>query len=152
MPNEFDIQNGILKKYHGTKSSLVIPDDVRTIGVMAFEECTSLVEVNIPDGVTAIEESAFQNCTNLTSITIPDSVTTIGPWAFEGCDSLTSISIPKSVERIEDALPYNESLTVLCPRSSYAWKYCTNHAISVKAMDDSPAPGFFGRLFGNRLG
>lgn len=100
MPNEFDIQNGILKKYHGTKSSLVIPDDVRTIGVMAFEECASLVEVNIPDGVTAIEESAFQNCTNLTSITIPDSVTTIGPWAFEGCEELSSIIIPNGVTEI----------------------------------------------------
>ena len=41
--------------------------------------------------VTTIGMRAFQNCTTLTSITIPDSVTSIGQDAFNGCSSLSKV-------------------------------------------------------------
>ena len=39
----------------------------------------------IPNNVTSIGINAFQNCSALTSITIPNSVTSIGYDAFSGC-------------------------------------------------------------------
>jgi hypothetical protein len=35
--------------------------------------------------------SAFEGCSSLTSVTIPDSVTMIGSYAFSDCGSLTSV-------------------------------------------------------------
>ena len=69
---------------------------VETIGSYAFQYCTNLTSITIPDSVTSIGQNAFQYCTSLTSITIPDSVRTIGDYAFSRCSGLTSISLDAS--------------------------------------------------------
>jgi len=74
-----------------------IPSSVTSIGISAFQSCTSLTSITIPSSVTSIEISAFQSCTSLTSVTIPSSVTSIQSNAFNSCTSLTSIRIPASV-------------------------------------------------------
>ena len=38
----FEIENGVLKKYSGTDTAVVIPDGVTRIGKNAFKDCTSL--------------------------------------------------------------------------------------------------------------
>ena len=70
-PKDFEIVKGVLKKYKGSSSVVVIPDNVTSIG-----------------------SQAFYNCKGLTSVTILDSVKSIGLGAFEGCSSLESITIP----------------------------------------------------------
>ena len=45
----------------------------------------------IPNDVTSIGLCAFEDCTEMTSITIPNSVTSIGSWAFRGCSGLASV-------------------------------------------------------------
>ncbi len=92
--------SGILVKYLGNKSSLTIPENVKTIGQEAFLQCTSLASVTIPNSVTLIGDRAFTGCTGLTSVMIPNSVTSIGDWAFAGCSGLTSVTIPNSVTSI----------------------------------------------------
>ena len=121
--SDFVIKDGVLKKYSGTESEVIIPNGVTIIGFEAFKRCNSLEKVVIPDGVTKIRSNAFSECGGLTEVTIPKSVSTIGqlafyhcksltnltidfgvkkiePWAFCGCSSLTSISIPDSVTSI----------------------------------------------------
>ena len=82
-------------------TSIVIPDNVVSIGDYAFRGCTSLTNVTIPNSVTSIGDWTFSDCTSLTSITIPDSVTSIGNFAFYKCTGLTSVTIPNSVTSIE---------------------------------------------------
>lgn len=81
-------------------TSITIPNSVTSIGNYAFYGCTSLTSIIIPDGVTSIGEAAFYGCTGLASITIPNSITSIDNYAFYNCIRLTSIVIPKSVTRI----------------------------------------------------
>ena len=82
--------------------SVTIPDSVTSIAIYAFQSCSGLTSITIPNGVKIIEASTFQNCTGLTSVTIPKSVTEIEPQAFLNCDSLKTVTIPSSVVKISD--------------------------------------------------
>ncbi|MBR3277918.1 MAG: leucine-rich repeat protein [Lachnospiraceae bacterium] len=97
---EFDIdENGVLVKYRGYGSDVVIPDGVTRVGDSAFEDC-GLLRVTIPNSVTSIGDSAFKDCCLLDKVTIPNSVTSIGEYAFYGCEGLTSVTIGNSVTSI----------------------------------------------------
>jgi hypothetical protein len=74
-------------------TSIIIPASVISIGVHAFNDCTSLTTVTFAagSGLTAIGDYAFQQ-TALTSIIIPASVTSIGQYGFYGCADLTSVT------------------------------------------------------------
>ena len=85
-------------------TSINIPSSVNSIGWGAFQNCSSLTSINIPSSVTSIGWYAFQGCSALTSINIPSSVTSIGGHAFEGCSALTSINIPSSLTIIENGV------------------------------------------------
>ena len=91
------------KPWYSTRDkilSVVIGENVTTIGASAFGGCTSLVSVTIPNSVTSIGYIAFYGCSALTSITIPNSVRIIGNGAFSYCRSLTTVAIPSSVTDI----------------------------------------------------
>lgn len=151
MPNDFDIKNEVLRKYHGSDAHVVIPDGVWEIGQSAFynctsltsvtipnsvhyiswgafEGCTSLTSVIIPDGVIEIKAGAFSNCTNLASVILPNSLITIGYEAFSGCTALRSIVIPDSVKEIQHSVFSCSQTTVVCREDSYIHQYCIkNH-------------------------
>ena len=89
--------------------SVIIQNNVTTIGDYAFYGCKSLTSVSISDSVTSIGYDAFCGCTGLTSITIPDSVTSIEFAAFEGCTNLTSITFSDSTTYIGIGAFYNSA-------------------------------------------
>lgn len=119
---DFVIRGGVLERYNGAATDVVIPNSVRIIGEYAFNktavtsvtipvsvqeigqstfrDCRSLTSVVIPDSVQLIRSGAFSGCSSLPSITIPDSVQLIDTWAFDGCSSLTLVTIPDSVQSI----------------------------------------------------
>ena len=119
MSNGFEIKEGVLTRYLGTESRIVvpygvvrinaephivIPEGVTKIDFEVFQSCIDITSVVIPDGVTEIGVRAFSHCRNLTTISIPDSVTKICAGAFNQCSSLTSINIPEGVTKIEDSV------------------------------------------------
>ena len=81
-------------------SNVVIPNSVTTIEVGAFWDCSSLTSIVIPNSVVSIEDYTFMDCCSLLNIVIPDSVTSIEICAFSGCSSLSSVVIPNSVVSI----------------------------------------------------
>ena len=100
MPDEFEIWNGILLKYHGSETHVTIPDSVTKIEREAFQSCNSLTEITIPDSVSVIGYAAFQDCKSLVSVDIPAGVTKIDGLTFKDCESLESVHIPDSVTKI----------------------------------------------------
>ena len=88
---QFEIENGVLKKYKGAGGDVIIPSGVTSIGSKAFADCRSVVRVKISDGVTSIGQLAFYDCKRLKSVFIPESVTSVGEYAFYGCGKLKMI-------------------------------------------------------------
>lgn len=130
---EFEIRNGVLRKYNGNNTRVTVPDEVKAIGSHAFfllkelESVTlpggvhmiansaffgsGLRDITLPDSLKIISAEAFSCCRQLESITLNDGVTEIGEAAFRNCESLKSITIPDSVSEIgEDAFLRCESL------------------------------------------
>ena len=78
----------------------------------AFENCDSLISVELSDSVTSIDSYAFEKCYNLTTITFGSGFTDIGNYAFSGCTGLAEIVIPDSVTSIgSSAFTYCTGLT-----------------------------------------
>ena len=111
-PDTYNVTSIGISAFQGctTLTSVTIPNSVTSIGDSAFYLCTSLNSATIGSSVTTIGSSAFAGCTTLSSVTIGSSVTTIGSSAFEDCSALTSVTIPNSVTSI----------------ASYAFFLCTS--------------------------
>ena len=137
--SDFEIDSkGVLVKYNGYDSDVVIPDGVTAIGDGAFYRDDyytwyELTSVKIPEGVKSIGKNAFSQCNRLKSVTIPSSVTSIGGGAFSDCSSLTSITIPSGVKTIEnDTFSGCSSLTSITIPSGvtsigeWAFSYCSS--------------------------
>ena len=71
--NDFEIENGVLKKYHGPGGDIVIPDSVTNIGQYAFSGCRSLTSITIPESVKEIGREAFAYCPNLKEVIMDGS-------------------------------------------------------------------------------
>lgn len=99
-PTDFIIRTGVLVKYHGISTEVVIPDTVTIIGEEAFKDCFGVKKIKIPNTVIEIKNLAFFNCNALTEIFIPNSVELIGFDIFKGCTSLNQVNLPPSVKSI----------------------------------------------------
>ena len=118
MLEDFEIEDGVLKKYKGKGGKVVIPKEVKIIGEKAFYWNRDIQEIIFEGNVSEICDEAFCMCgflkkitlpnglnrmgrdalsaTGITNITFPKSLTTIGAGAFSHT-KLTSVTIPKGV-------------------------------------------------------
>ena len=102
MPEEFEIWNGVLLKYHGSETHVTIPDSVTKIERDAFQSCGSLTELTIPDSVTKIGYEgyeAFIGCSNLIVLCSPDS------YAWNYCESYSIPVQPTKNKQPESTQP-----------------------------------------------
>lgn len=65
-------------------TSVIIPEGVETIGVLAFYYCTDLKSISLPSTLKSIGTRALYNCWKLKPLVVPDTVETIGADAFYG--------------------------------------------------------------------
>ena len=81
--------------------SIVIPDQVTTMGNYTFRECSSLETIVLGKGVSNIGNYVFCACLNLKEVIINSTtITSIGNYAFRECQSLEELTIPDSVTSI----------------------------------------------------
>lgn len=101
-----------------TLKTVVLGDEVETIGANAFKDCTSLSSVTLGKNITLIGKDAFNGDYCLNEIVLPESVTGIGEGAFQNC-RFSSIIIPEKVEYISrgafDSCSNLESITIENP-------------------------------------
>ena len=91
---------GMLTKYNGISTSVIIPSNVTCIATDAFRDNNHIVSVVIPDSVTKIEPYAFWNCSALSMVSIGGGLTEIGDFVFANCKNLASANIPSNIKRI----------------------------------------------------
>ena len=75
-------------------------NNITSIGKSAFENCSSLISIEIPQNITSIGGNAFSYCSSLTSIELPNNLTQIEYGMFNNCINLTSVVIGKKVNNI----------------------------------------------------
>ena len=140
-------------------TSVVIPDCVTGIEVMAFYNCDALKSVKIGAGVTricatafagssgleyvefaegsmlkAIDGWAFEFCSSLISIDLPSSLTSIGEKAFNGCRYMLSVTLNSPyVDIASDAFDSCYIIEVVNNTNKYDWALgtITSNAIEV---------------------
>jgi hypothetical protein len=83
-------------------NTVVIPDNVTSIGQEAFDGCSGIDTLFIGSGVASIGDNAFHDCSNIHCLVIPNSVTTIGSWAFDGCSGIDTLILGIGVTSIGD--------------------------------------------------
>ena len=113
-------------KFTGNQNltSIVIPDNIRTIPDNTFNGCTNLKEVTLPNYEDLIiGKYAFCGCTSLKEVNIQNIIMYIDDYAFKGCTSLESIDISKVWQYIctgafEDCTSLK---TVFCNRNNPAY-------------------------------
>lgn len=96
---DFVIRAGVLEKYNGAETDVVIPAGVKIIGAKAFEGCIGLTSVVIPEGVTEIRRGCFSGCSNLRTVKLPDSLCKLDE-DFAGCTSLEELRIPAGISKL----------------------------------------------------
>ena len=117
--NDKTICRHCLSYHEDDVETVILPNDIETIGDSAFDGCKNLKKVKIALTIREARENKceplslsnnlsrstgdglFSRCKNLKSIVIPKSVTSIGSFAFSDCENLKSIDIPNSVTKID---------------------------------------------------
>lgn len=86
-----------------TMESIVIPENIKSIGSFAFCSCKNLTSISLPNDVTSIGECAFRSCDALASVSMGNRVANFGEYAFAYCKALTGIKLPSSLVSIGQA-------------------------------------------------
>ena len=104
--------------------TILLPENLESVGYSAFSGCKSLKSIDIPASVTDIDDSAFEDCRSITAINFggtesaqaqagraaapaaQSELRRIGNWAFYNCHQLQHLVIPEGVTEIGDAAFY----------------------------------------------
>ena len=93
------VGNGILLDYAGSDGKIEIPEGVTYIAPDVFKGHTEITSVLLPDSLKTIGEGAFEQCTSLTQVQGGSNVKKIQDRAFAGCP-LETVRIPDQVESL----------------------------------------------------
>ena len=128
---DFEIENGILKRYRGKDEYVIIPNGVKQIEKRAFYNL-KIKSVVIPESVTSIGAQAFYYCSDLESVIFTDNITEIGREAFAFCLKLKDITFPQNIKKINEMTFFGCELErLVIPEGVteieyWAFDYCTN--------------------------
>ena len=78
-----------------------------TIGIAAFEDCVSLVDIDIPSSVATLGDYAFVQCDSLKKIVIPETVVNLGSYLFANCDELAEVDMRSKATEISSSMFQN---------------------------------------------
>lgn len=97
---DFVIMNGVLLKYRGQDTEVIIPEGVVAIGESAFYQCAEITDIQIPDSVQSIAGKSFWGCRSLKRIVVPQGVKMIRGLTFHECEQLAEVILPEGLTGI----------------------------------------------------
>lgn len=95
--------------------SLVLPNNVESIGCYSFHNCINLENLVLPEGLKKIENGSqsirlngtyyydvgsFSGCSSLNSVSFPSTLESIGDFAFYNCSHLRNIELKEGLTDI----------------------------------------------------
>ncbi len=83
-------------------TKVVAPATVKSVGKMAFYNCSLLEDVDIEGSLTEIPDYCFSGCKTLRKLMVTGTVNRLGVGAFTKCSSLTDLRVPDGVTTIEE--------------------------------------------------
>ena len=88
--------------YFGKNTIIRIPKRIEgklvtTIGKGAFQDNTTLIEVDMSDYIKTMQKDAFRDCRNMEKIHLSEAIDNITTTAFDGCSALKEINIPNAI-------------------------------------------------------
>lgn len=81
--------------------SVVVEENVTSIGNYAFYSHSALESISIASTVTTIGEFAFYSCRVLNNVVIPEGVTALSGYLFYDCDGLVNLQLPSTLKTIQ---------------------------------------------------
>jgi hypothetical protein len=93
IPADVEYVSGFSYSYNLEKATILGGE----IAYDAIYNCDALTTVIIGDDVTSIGGDAFRSCDNLSSVVIGSGVESIGSYAFSGCYDLSSVEFKDPV-------------------------------------------------------
>lgn len=96
------IDNNTFRGCANLTGTLIIPSTVKTIGTLAFSNCSGFTQLVLPDAMEILGHSTFSDCSGLTEIIFPSALQVIESHAFSDCSGLVSLTLPSSLQTIEN--------------------------------------------------
>lgn len=86
------LDNAVAFKSFNTVTSLDLGNEMTSIGVSSFLQCTGLTSIIVPNSVTTINTNAFKGCSNVASYDLGTGIASIGGSVFTQNTSVRSIT------------------------------------------------------------
>lgn len=118
--------------------TVTLPAGVANVDTSCFYGCKELESVIFAENsiIKTVGMMAFFNCSALKNLEFPDSVTTLGMMSFNGCSALTDITIPASVTKVDGfTAAMKDTLTIHCYKDSAAYEYAVSKGYKFKLID-----------------
>jgi hypothetical protein len=102
--------------------SLYIPDNIQSIGILAFAQCLSLEKVYLGNGVYSIGIGAFAHCLKLETAVVGQNVNVIRQDVIYNCSSLDTIYFLGNVPlELSYQTGYPETTKVYYNPAKFGW-------------------------------
>lgn len=101
-------------RYLSYLQTVILPDNLESIGNTAFHALTNLISVNLPSQLKTIGSNAFQDCSNLSKMDLSSchQLTVIEDNAFGRCGAIPEeLVLPSSIQRLGYGAFYNTGIT-----------------------------------------
>ena len=101
MTENFQVIDGVLAAYSGSRPDLTLPAGVRAVAAGCFSGCDTLRSAALPPGLSELGEESFADCPALERVVLPPGLAAVGPSAFAYCAALREVSLPAGLAEIE---------------------------------------------------
>lgn len=135
LPNQIKTIGDLAFSYAIHLESINIPSELQNLGIYCFSDCISLesTPLQIPEGVTKIPAMCFMNCASLDVVNLPSSIKHIEEGAFYRA-KIKCINFPDGLQSIGNAAFYSSELEcVLLPNSCQQFlgthQFALNHEL-----------------------